>query len=99
MTRPVKSYGVYIAIAATAATIMGSAAGCGGAGVSMAPAMDSSSGQTPQPQAHMQSLDTAQVLEQARHASETAAPYSVDSGALTLIDTSDSTNPLVFVPL
>lgn len=41
-----------------------------------------------------QTLDTVQLLEQARHTSEHAQPYQVDDGALTLTDTSDDTEPL-----
>lgn len=96
MTRPVKSYGVHIALAAA---IIGSAAGCGGSGASPSGATASSSAEAPQPQVHAQSLDTLQLLEQARQTSETAAPYAVNKGALTLTDTSDSAEPLVFVAI
>ncbi len=40
------------------------------------------------------SLDTAQVLAQARQSSETDAPYTVDGGALELTDTSDESQPI-----
>jgi hypothetical protein len=46
--------------------------------------------QTQQPQA----LDTAEVLAQARVTSETAEPYAVDDGALTLTDTSETSEPI-----
>ena len=49
---------------------------------------------TPPPPATGQSLDTAAVLAQARVTSETASPYAVNSGALTLTDTSDTTGAL-----
>jgi hypothetical protein len=96
MTRSVRSYGAHLVVAAA---ILVSAAGCGGSGDSPPSATASSSPQTPQAQVHSQSLDTAQLLEQARRSSEIADPYAVDSGALTLTDTSDSTDPLVFVAL
>jgi hypothetical protein len=41
-----------------------------------------------------QSLDTAQVLAQARHTSETSSPYPVNDGALVLTDTSDTAEPM-----
>jgi hypothetical protein len=41
-----------------------------------------------------QSLDTAQVLAQARETSETSTPYPVNDGALTLNDTSDTSEPI-----
>jgi hypothetical protein len=42
-------------------------------------------------------LDTAQLLVQARQASEAAAPFAVNDGALTLTDTSDSAEAVSFV--
>jgi hypothetical protein len=41
-----------------------------------------------------QSLDTEKLLAQARVSSETGAPYAVDGGALTLTDTSETSEPL-----
>lgn len=41
-----------------------------------------------------QSLDTSQVLAQARVTSETAEPYQVDGGLLTLTDTSETSEPI-----
>ena len=41
-----------------------------------------------------QSLDTAQVLDQARHTTETGSPYAVNDGLLTLTDTSDTSEPI-----
>jgi hypothetical protein len=41
-----------------------------------------------------QSLDTAQVLEQARHTTETGSPSPVNNGALTLTDTGDTSEPI-----
>jgi len=40
------------------------------------------------------SLDTAQVLAQARETSETSQPYAVNDGAMSLTDTSDTSAPL-----
>ena len=39
----------------------------------------------------MQQLDTAQVLALAQQTSEASSPFQVNGGALTLTDTSDST--------
>jgi hypothetical protein len=58
---------------------------CGGGGNSTAPVS-----QSPQPQA----LDTAEVLAQARVPSENSEPYAVDDGALTLTDTSETSEPI-----
>lgn len=58
---------------------------CGGGGNSGPPVS-----QGPQPQA----LDTAEVLAQARVSSETSEPYAVDDGALTLTDTSETSEPI-----
>ena len=41
-----------------------------------------------------QSLNTAQVLAQAKAASDTSAPYAVNAGALTLTDTSETSEPI-----
>jgi hypothetical protein len=49
---------------------------------------------TPPPMTSGQSLNTAAVLAQARVTSETASPYAVNNGALTLTDTSDTTQPI-----
>jgi hypothetical protein len=72
-------------LAVSAATLTG----CGGGG-------SSSSSQAPPspPMSSAQSLDTAQVLAQARQTSETSLPYQVNDGALTLTDTSESTTPI-----
>ncbi len=76
--------------------------GCGGdshpSGSSMASGSSSSSssssgGSSSSSGATMQSLDTAQVLALAQVQSETAVPFAVNGGALTLDDTSDATQP------
>ncbi len=41
-----------------------------------------------------QSLNTAAVLAQARATSETASPYAVNNGSLTITDTSEATGPI-----
>jgi hypothetical protein len=43
----------------------------------------------------MQQLDTARVLALAQQTSETSSPFQVNDGALTLTDTSDSTQAIV----
>ncbi len=48
----------------------------------------------PPPMTTGQSLNTAAVLAQARVASETALPYAVNNGLLTITDTSDATGPI-----
>jgi hypothetical protein len=74
-----------------AAVLAACVAGCGGTGTTTPPAVPASV----MPQSKSQSLDTAQVLTQARETSETADPYRVDDGALQLTDTSDSADPIV----
>jgi hypothetical protein len=41
-----------------------------------------------------QSIGTAQVLDQARHTTETGSPYPVNDRALTLTDTSETSEPI-----
>jgi hypothetical protein len=53
----------------------------------------SASGTTP-PVSTSQSLNTEKVLAQAQVASETTAPYAVNGGALTLTDTSETSEPM-----
>ena len=79
---------------AIAAIVLAGAAGCGGSATSAVAPGATPQSSPPQPQVHTQSLDTAQLLEQARQTSETAAPYAVDDGALRLTDTSDSSDPI-----
>jgi hypothetical protein len=65
----------------------GLVSGCGGG------QGQSAAGISP-PVSTFQSLDTEKLLAQARASSETGAPYAVDGGALTLTDTSDTSEPL-----
>jgi ABC-type glycerol-3-phosphate transport system substrate-binding protein len=44
--------------------------------------------------ASAESLDTAGVLAQAQHTSEISVPYQVNDGALTLTDTSETSEPI-----
>ena len=80
---------------AVAAIVIGTLAGCG-SDMPGATASGSAAGsQPPQPQVHAQSLDTLQLLEQAREVSSTADPYLVNGGALRLTDTSDSSDAIL----
>ena len=76
-----------IAILGVAAIAAGSISACGG---------DNGQAAAPPPPARVanQSLDTAQVLAQARHTSETSTPYPVNDGAVVLTDTSDTAEPM-----
>jgi hypothetical protein len=76
-----------IAILAVAALAAGSISACGG-GNGQAAVMP------PPTSVTSQSLDAVQVLAQARQASETSSPYSVNDGALVLTDTSDTSEPI-----
>jgi hypothetical protein len=53
---------------------------------------ESASGMPASPAAVNQSLDTEQVLAQAKVTSETTDPYAVNGGMLVLTDTSDTTD-------
>lgn len=92
MRLAIRSYALHMALAGW---IVAAVTGCddsGTAATAAAPATMPAS-QPAQPQ--VQSLDTAQLLEQAQRTSETADPYAVDGGALLLNDTSDSTDPVL----
>jgi hypothetical protein len=91
----VKRNGIRLAVAAF---VIGTLGGCGDDGSAMSGATAAGSpaqSQPPPPQVHAQSLDTLQLLEQARQASNTADPYLVNGGALRLTDTSDSSDPIL----
>jgi hypothetical protein len=77
-----------IAILGVAALAAGSISACGGDRGQAAAVMPSTTSVT------SQSLDALQVLAQARQASETSSPYSVNDGALVLTDTSDTSVPI-----
>lgn len=74
-----------IAILGVAAIAAGSMSACGG---------DNGQAAMPPPSMTGQSLDSAQVLAQARHTSETSSPYPVNDGALVLTDASDTAEPI-----
>lgn len=76
-----------MAILGVAAIAAGSISACGG---------DNGQAVAAPPPARVanHSLDTAQVLAQARHTSETSSPYPVNDGALVLTDTSDTAEPM-----
>jgi hypothetical protein len=78
-----------IAVVGTAAIVAGTVTACGGG--SGPPHVNTG---TPPSMSATQSLDTAQVLAQAQVTSETALPYAVDNGALTLTDTSETSDPI-----
>jgi hypothetical protein len=46
-----------------------------------------------------QALDSAQVLSIAQKPSETASPFAVDGGLVTLTDTSETSSPIVVDPM
>jgi len=88
----VKRNGILIAVAAI---LTGTLAGCDGGSAMSGAAASAAQSQPPQPQEHAQSLDTLQLLEQAREVSNTADPYLVNGGALRLTDTSESSDPIL----
>jgi hypothetical protein len=78
-----------MAILGVVAVAAGSISACGGGDSGQAAAVA-----PPPASVTSQSLDTMQVLAQARQPSETASPYPVNGGALVLTDTSDTTEPV-----
>ena len=77
---------VMTGISAVAAALLGA---CGGDGGRAAP---------PPPPAPMGlALTTAQLLDRARQSSETTEPLPVNGGALTITDTSESTDSVSLV--
>jgi hypothetical protein len=99
-----------ILLSATVALSSGALGGCGSDSMAATPmaqtsmygnamsgsTMDASSSSSSSSSSAVmaQSLDTAQVLAQARETSETSTPYPVNDGALTLNDTSDTSEPI-----
>jgi hypothetical protein len=81
-----------LVVAAVAAGSISACGGGGGGGGDSGPAM--ATAMPPPPSVTHQSLDTAQVLAQARHTSETSSPYPVNDDALVLTDTRDTTEPV-----
>jgi hypothetical protein len=82
-----------MAILGVAAVAAGSISACGGGGGGGGDSGQATS-MPPPPSVTHQSLDTAQVLAQARHTSETSSPYPVNDDALVLTDTRDTTEPV-----
>jgi hypothetical protein len=69
------------------AAVAAGAAGCGGS--------DHTTATTPPPVSPSgRGLVTSQVLSQAQQPSETAEPYPVNDGAITLIDTNETSEPV-----
>lgn len=73
-----------VALVSACTAAVGLAAGCGG-GDHNTP---------PPPTSANQALDTAQVLALAQHSTDTGEPLAVNGGALTLTDTSETTQPV-----
>jgi hypothetical protein len=71
-----------------AALATGVLASCGGSHDEIG---QQSSPSTPSSPSTNQSLDTVQLLVLAKTSSETSSPFAVNNGAVTLIDTSDTT--------
>jgi hypothetical protein len=78
----------WIAVMCASACVATLISACGGSDSSSAAPPPASSAAT------AMSLDTAQVLAQAREPSETSEPYTVNGGAVSLTDTSDVSEPL-----
>jgi hypothetical protein len=76
-----------IAMIATTAAGVAALSGCGGSeeSAAMSPPLTTPPGQ---------GLVTSQVLAQARQASETAEPYAVNDGVVSLLDSSETTDPI-----
>jgi hypothetical protein len=90
-----------VALAATAMTACGGGGGGGNKATATAPNNPPTSPGTPPnppggpaPMPGTQSLDTAALLAQAKQPSETASPYPVNNGAVTLTDTSEANQPI-----
>ena len=91
-----KTFGAIVGASACAAILLSACGGGDSSSAPPAPASTASSASTASTtsMATGMSLDTAQVLAQARETSETAAPYAVNDGAMRLTDTSDTSEPL-----
>ncbi len=83
-----------MAILGVAAVAAGSISACGGGGGGGDSGQAMATAMPPPPSVTHQSLDTAQVLAQARHTSETSSPYPVNDDGLVLTDTRDTTEPV-----
>jgi hypothetical protein len=76
-----------IAMTAAMAAAVAALSGCGGSDESaaMAPPATTPAGR---------GLVTSQVLAQARQPSETSEPYAVNDGAVSLLDSRETTDPI-----
>jgi hypothetical protein len=72
----------------------GLVSGCGSSGGGQGA---TTSATPPPPASTSMALNTEMVLAQARVTSETASPYTVDGGAVTLTDTSETSEPISVV--
>lgn len=79
-----------VALVSACTAAVGLAAGCGGGDHNNSPPGSGS----PPPTSANQALDTAQVLALAQHSTDTGEPLAVNGGALTLTDTSETTQPV-----
>jgi hypothetical protein len=82
-----------IALMTACAAAAGLVSGCGGDDNSSG-APPASSSSPPPPTSSNQSLDTAQVLAMAKYINDVSEPFAVNGGALTLTDTSETSEPV-----
>jgi hypothetical protein len=73
----------------------GLVSGCGGSSEGQSAATASAT--TTPPASTSLALNTEMVLAQAHVSSETASPYTVDGGAVTMTDTSETSEPISVV--
>ena len=82
-----------LAVLASGALVAGLVSACGGGG------SGGTTTPTPPPSSNNLALDTAGVLALAVERSESTSPLAVNAGALTLTDTSDSSEPINVAPM
>ena len=84
-----------IAIMTSAGVAAALVSGCGGGGSSGSQTTGSTgTGTSSAPASNVQSLTTLDILGQAEIKTESGSPYPVDSGALVLPDTSETSSPI-----
>jgi hypothetical protein len=85
-----------IAIMTSAGVAAVLVSGCGGGGSSGSQTTGSTggTGTSSAPATNVQSLSTLEILGQAEIKTESGSPYPVDSGALVLTDTSETSSPI-----